>query len=174
MGTSIFWADRNRLFEETLGRLESWLAGEGYVGSIDPNRIVDDSGIYHLEFTPRFGYPTIALQEEGFDSPTGQFFDDLADGRDPDLRVLRGFQAGVRVARPPFPFDDAETYDENFRNAVVVFQGPDGDGVHLEDTDSRRGGIQSRQPELSSGASKLLHGWFYTNYSCIEGLYSRR
>src|SRR6056297_1498256 len=134
MGTSMFWAGRNRLFAETLGKLEGWLADEGYVGSIDVNCIVDESGIYPLEFTPRFGYPTIALQEESFESPTGEFFYELAHGDDPDLDVHEGFQVAVRVVLPPFPFDDEQTYDENSRNAAVVFEDESREGYHLEDT----------------------------------------
>jgi phosphoribosylamine--glycine ligase len=134
MGTSMFWGGRNRLFEETLGKLEGWLAEEGYVGSIDLNCIVNSTGIYPLEFTPRFGYPTIALQEESFESPTGQFFYDLAHGEDPELDVHAGYQVGVRVVLPPFPFDDEKTYDENSRNAAVVFDTESRDGIHIEDT----------------------------------------
>ena len=133
MGTSMFWAGRNQLFTETLGRLEGWLAEEGYVGSIDINCIVNEEGIYPLEFTPRFGYPTIALQEEAFESPTGAFFADLAHGRAPDLQVHRGYQVAVRVVLPPFPFDDEKTYDENSRNAAVVFETDDRAGLHIED-----------------------------------------
>ena len=133
MGTSMFWAGRNDLFAETLGKLEGWLADEGYVGSIDVNCIVNETGIYPLEFTPRFGYPTISLQEESFESPTGEFFYDLAHGNDPKLRVHRGFQVGVRVVLPPFPFDDEQTYDENTRNAAVVFQTESREGIHIED-----------------------------------------
>jgi len=56
MGTSMFWAGQNKLlFKETFGKLEGWLANEGYVGSIDLNCIVNETGIYPLEFTPRFG-----------------------------------------------------------------------------------------------------------------------
>jgi phosphoribosylamine--glycine ligase len=134
MGTSMFWGGRNKLFEETLGPLEGWLAAEGYVGSIDINCIVNETGIYPLEFTPRFGYPTIALQEESFESATGQFFYDLAHGEDPELAVHNGYQIAVRVVLPPFPFDDEKTYDENSRNAAVVFQTESRDGIHLEDT----------------------------------------
>lgn len=133
MGTSMFWAGRNRLFEETLGKLEGWLAEEGYVGSIDLNCIVNDRGIYPLEFTPRFGYPTITLQEESFESSTGQFFHDLAHGDDPQLAVHGGYQIGVRIVLPPFPFDDQKTYDENSRNAAVVFETESREGIHIED-----------------------------------------
>jgi phosphoribosylamine--glycine ligase len=133
MGTSMFWTGRNRLFERTLGRLEGWLDEEGYVGSIDLNCIVDAEGVYPLEFTPRFGYPTITLQAESFESPTGEFFYDLAHGNDPGLEVHEGYQVGVRVVLPPFPFDDAKTYDENSRNAAVVFETESREGVHIED-----------------------------------------
>jgi phosphoribosylamine--glycine ligase len=132
MGTSMFWAGRNRLFAETLGRLEEWLADEGYVGSIDLNCIVDANGVAPLELTPRFGSPTIALQEESFESPTGQFLFDLAHGNDPDLSVHRGFQVAVRVVLPPFPYTDETTYDENSRNAAAVFRNGR-EGVHVED-----------------------------------------
>jgi phosphoribosylamine--glycine ligase len=134
MGTSMVWGGRNKLFEETFGKLEDWLAEEGYVGSIDLNCIVNSTGIYPLEFTPRFGYPTIALQEESFESPTGQFFYDLATGNDPELAVHNGYQIGVRVVLPPFPFDDEKTYVENSRNGAVVFRTENRDGIHLEDT----------------------------------------
>ncbi|MFB6120479.1 MAG: phosphoribosylamine--glycine ligase [Halobacteriaceae archaeon] len=138
MGTSMFWTGRTRLFEETLGKLEGWLADEGYVGSIDVNCIVNERGAFPLEFTPRFGYPTITVQEESFESPTGAFFHELAHGRDPKLQVHEGYQIGVRIVLPPFPFDDEKTYAENSRNAAIVFEdGPgDGsgpDGVHIED-----------------------------------------
>lgn len=133
MGTSMFWAGRNELFEETLGKLEGWLADEGYVGSIDVNCIVNETGIYPLEFTPRFGYPTIALQEESIESSTGEFLSDLAHGRDPDVAVHNGYQIAVRVVLPPFPFDDEKTYDENSRNAAVVFETESREGIHIED-----------------------------------------
>jgi phosphoribosylamine--glycine ligase len=133
MGTSMFWAGRNDLFEATLGNLEGWLAEEGYVGSIDLNCIVDADGVYPLEFTPRFGYPTIALQAEAIESSVGAFFHDLAHGDAPQPAVHRGYQVGVRVVLPPFPFDDAAIYDENSRNAPVVFETDDREGVHIED-----------------------------------------
>ncbi|WP_318566909.1 phosphoribosylamine--glycine ligase [Salinigranum marinum] len=133
MGTSMFWGGRNKLFEETFGKLEGWLAEEGYVGSIDINCIVNETGIYPLEFTPRFGYPTIVLQQESMITPTGEFFFDLAHGNDPGLEAHRGYQVAVRVCLPPFPFTDEATFAENSRNAAVVFETESREGIHLED-----------------------------------------
>lgn len=134
MGTSMFWCDRNHIFDQTLGKLEGWLANEGYVGSIDINSIVNQSGIYPLEFTPRFGYPTITLQEEALNTPTGAFLYRLANGESFEFSVHQGYQIAVRIVLPPFPFDDAKTYDENSRNAAVVFESDSREGIHIEDT----------------------------------------
>ncbi len=45
---------------------------ERYVGYIDVNCIVNSNGIYPLEFTARFGYPTISIQQEGLLTPMGE------------------------------------------------------------------------------------------------------
>ena len=74
MGTSMFWSPPNQLFNQTLLKMESKLAEEGYVGYIDVNCIVNGNGIYPLEFTSRFGYPTISIQQAGMNTPIGQFF----------------------------------------------------------------------------------------------------
>ena len=133
MGTSMFWSPPNQLFNQTLLKMESKLAEEGYVGYIDVNCMVNGNGIYPLEFTSRFGYPTISIQQAGMTTPIGQFFWDLANGNDPKLRVKSGFQIGVRIVVPPFPFDDNETFESFSRNAAIVFKKPPNDEYHIED-----------------------------------------
>jgi len=114
-------------------KMESVLAAEGYVGYIDLNCIVNGHGIYPLEFTSRFGYPTISIQQAGMLTPIGQFFLDLANGNDPKLKTRSGFQIGVRVVVPPFPFDDDETFDTFSKDSVIVFRKPPQDEIHIED-----------------------------------------
>jgi phosphoribosylamine---glycine ligase len=133
MGTTMFWSEPNELFTRTLLKMEPKLAEEGYVGYIDLNCIVNHLGIYPLEFTSRFGYPTIMIQQAGMITPIGQFFADLANGVDPKLKVRSGFQIGVRIVVPPFPFDDDETFDSFSKNAVIVFKKPPTDEYHIED-----------------------------------------
>ncbi len=133
MGTTMFWSEPNELFTQTLLKMEPKLAEEGYVGYIDLNCIVNHHGIYPLEFTSRFGYPTIMIQQAGMITPIGQFFWELASGNDPKLKVRSGFQIGVRIVMPPFPFDDDETFDSFSKNAVIVFKKPATDDIHIED-----------------------------------------
>ena len=134
MGTTMFWSEPNKIFEQTLLKMAPKLAGEGYVGYIDINCIVNNNGIYPLEFTSRFGYPTIFIQQEGMITPIGIFLDDLAHGRDPKLKVKSGFQVGVRIVMPPFPFDDNATHEAFTKNAVIVFKRGTPEEVHIEDT----------------------------------------
>ncbi|MGE3974065.1 MAG: phosphoribosylamine--glycine ligase [Bdellovibrionales bacterium] len=133
MGTSMFWSQPNKLFNMTLKKMESRLSAEGYVGYIDVNCIVNGNGVYPLEFTARFGYPTIMIQQSGFVTPTGQFFYELAAGTMTKFKAKSGFQVGVRIVMPPFPFDDEATFDSFSRNATIEFKKPVGDEAHIED-----------------------------------------
>lgn len=133
MGTSMFWSKANRLFNQTLKKMAPRLAEEGFVGYMDLNCIVNGQGIYPLEFTARFGYPTIQIQTDALAMPLADFFYDLASGSDADLKVKKGFQVGVRLVVPPYPFRDKQTFESYSKNATIVFKKPTHEGVHIED-----------------------------------------
>ncbi len=133
MGTTMFWSNPNKIFNATLAKMAPRLKEHGYVGYIDINCIVNGNGIYPLEFTARFGYPTISIQQEGMATPIGEFLYDLARGAVPKFRVKNGFQIGVRVVVPPFPFNDNKTFEVNSKDAVIIFKKPNTEGVHIED-----------------------------------------
>jgi len=133
MGTSMFWSGPNRMFNSTLRLMEPLLAKENYVGYIDLNCIVNGQGIYPLEFTARFGYPTIMIQQEGMLTPIGEFLHDLAAGTLSKFRVKSGFQLGVRVVVSPFPFDDDATFNSVSKNAAILFKKNIPEEVHIED-----------------------------------------
>jgi phosphoribosylamine--glycine ligase len=133
MGTTMFYSMPNKIFNCTLKRMESALRRENYVGSIDINCIVNNYGIYPLEFTSRFGYPIVSMQQESMITPIGGFLFELARGNGAKLKVRSGFQVGVRVVTSPFPFNDRETFETNSKDAVVVFKKPSTEGIHIED-----------------------------------------
>jgi len=136
MGTSMFWSGPNKLFNATLRKMEARLAEEGYVGYMDLNCIVNGNGIYPLEFTARFGYPTIHIQQEGMSMPLSELLYRLANGERFEIRTKKGFQVGVRLVVPPYPYRDKKTFDSYSKNATVVFEKKGGvphEGVHIED-----------------------------------------
>ncbi len=132
MGTLMYWTQPNQIFNVTLAKMKDKLAESKYVGYVDVNCIVNARGIYPLEFTCRFGYPTISIQMEGVLSNWGDFLYALARGENFELKTKRGFQIGVVVAVPPFPYND-KTEFSTYKDSSILFKKPNTDGVHLGD-----------------------------------------
>src|SRR3989338_8932459 len=131
--TTMFWSGPNSLFNSTLKKFEPKLKEEKYVGYIDINCIVNSKGIYPLEWTSRFGYPTIFIQHEGMLNPIGEFMYGMSKGNSNKLKTKSGFQMGVRVVVPPFPFRDQETFNVYSKDTIILFKKPIKEGVHIED-----------------------------------------
>lgn len=170
MGTLMYWSAPNKIFEETLQRMGKKLAKSGYVGYIDINCIANGKGIYPLEFTCRYGYPTISIMMEGVASEWGDFMYRLAKGDKFNIKVKRGFQVGVVIAVPPFPFWDTEAFTRYSEDAVVLFKNGDRKGVHLgevrlDDGDWKLAG--------KSGYSLIVTGSGPTVESARKQAYSR-
>lgn len=132
MGTLMFWSESNNLFKTTLEKMRDKLRESKYVGYIDINCVANAKGIHPLEFTARFGYPTISIQMEGITSPWGEFLFALAGAESYDLKTKKGFQVGVVVAVPPFPYDDRSEFAV-YKDSSIIFKKDNVDGVHLGD-----------------------------------------
>lgn len=132
MGTLMFWSSPNVMFQMTLVRMREKLRECKYVGYIDINCIANGKGIYPLEFTCRFGFPTISIQMEGVASNWGDFLHAIARGESFEFKTKRGFQVGIVIAVPPFPYGDkreASIYEE----ATIIFKKQNLEGIHLGD-----------------------------------------
>ncbi|MBS3069273.1 phosphoribosylamine--glycine ligase [Candidatus Micrarchaeota archaeon] len=160
MGTTMFWCPLNKLFYETLAKMQAKLAACGYIGYIDLNCIANSKGIYPLEFTSRFGYPTISIQMEGVLSPWGEFLYALASGEKCELKTKRGFQIGVVIATSPFPFSDKSAFKKYSEDAAIIFKKPMNDGVHpgdvkLEDGEWKLAGESGYALIITASASTM-------------------
>jgi len=132
MGTLMYWSESNVMFNATLFRMKEELKKSGYVGYVDLNCIANSKGIFPLEFTCRFGYPTISIQMEGITSEMGNFLYALAKKESFELKTKKGFQIGIVIAVPPYPFEDRnETFI--YRDLSILFKKPNLDGIHLGD-----------------------------------------
>jgi len=103
---NVVWScdSKDPTVRETLLKLTDVLQEHVYIGPIDINCVVNKSGIYALEFTPRFGYdafPTLLYSLCDFDF--GNFIDDLTRGDSSGEHLFPGFAAGVRLSLPPWP-----------------------------------------------------------------------
>ena len=134
MGTTMYWSEPNPIFLETLVKIKDKLKKSGCVGYIDINCIANARGIYPLEFTSRFGYPTINIQMEGILTPMGEFLYRLANHENFELKTKKGFQIGVVIALTPYIArytPDIATYHD----LSILFRRPNPtlEGIHLGD-----------------------------------------
>lgn len=129
--TSMMWSKPNQIFELTLGRMKEQLEASKYVGYIDINCIANIKGVFPLEFTSRFGYPTVSIHMEGVLSEWGTFLSDIAHGKPTQLKCKKGYQVGVVIAVPPFPFEDEKAFRKYSEDATILFKKPNLNGIHI-------------------------------------------
>jgi phosphoribosylamine--glycine ligase len=134
MGTSMYWSPPNQIFKETLEKIKDKLKETGYAGYIDINCIANGRGIYPLEFTSRFGYPTINIQMEGILTPLGEFLYRLANKEKFEIRTKKEFQIGVVVAIAPYIAGSSQDI-ATYHNLSILFRRPNPnlEGIHLGD-----------------------------------------
>ena len=141
-GTMMYWSNPNKIFKLTLEKMLPSLRESKYVGYIDINCIVNGSGIYPLEFTSRFGYPTIEIQQEGIMMPMGELLYRMAKGENFEMRTKRGFQVGVRIFVPSYfvPSKEGSETINTYKDLPILFKNPKNmEGVHIEDVKIENG-----------------------------------
>ncbi|HVY39512.1 MAG TPA: phosphoribosylglycinamide synthetase C domain-containing protein [Polyangia bacterium] len=134
MGTLVTYRRSERLFTETLARLEDVLRAGRYRGYININTIVDEDGVHPLELTCRFGYPGFAilqaLQLCGWEELFRRMSDEEHGAAQP-FATRDGYAVGVVLTVPPFPY--AAGYERLSKGLPIVFDPAltDDDRAHL-------------------------------------------
>jgi phosphoribosylamine---glycine ligase len=104
MGTVVTY-DRSRLFfERTLGRMEALLREHGHCGYVNLNTIVNERGIWPLEFTCRFGYPGFAILTPLQKTSWGKLLAAMVGRVVTAFETHPGFCVGIVLTMPPFPY----------------------------------------------------------------------
>jgi phosphoribosylamine--glycine ligase len=104
MGTVVTYDRTRRFFERTLGRMEKLLQTNGYCGYINLNTIVNEQGIWPLEFTCRFGYPGFAILDPLQETPWSALFHAMITKSRSSFDAAPGFAVGIVLTTPPFPY----------------------------------------------------------------------
>lgn len=108
MGTVATFVGSERLFEATLQPLEPMFRAAGHVGWVNLNTIVNECGIWPLEFTCRFGYPGFAVLEPLQALPWSELFATIVSRRSESFPVRDGFCVCVVLTTPPMPLSRKE------------------------------------------------------------------
>lgn len=125
MGT-VMWMDynpeANKLYNETLAKLKKYLQKIDFRGDIDINCIVNETGVYPLEITARFGFPALHLQQMLCPGAWGSFLKAVADGENFEFKPHAERKYGVvsLLAVPPFPYGENINSLKNL-NIDIVF-----------------------------------------------------
>lgn len=108
MGTVAWYSndENNKLYKDTILKLEPYLKKINYRGDFEINFIVNETGAYPLEATTRMGSPIIHLHSELNISPWGEFLYAIAKGENYNLKWKKGFGMVVLIAVPPFPYTE--------------------------------------------------------------------
>lgn len=114
---NITWpCEDDRIITEGVAKIEALCVKNGYIGQMDLNAVVNESGVYGLEWTPRFGYDATPTLLYLWNSEFGKFFSDAARGQISDVPVLAKFAGSVRLSIPPYPVEtkkDTESMSPN-------------------------------------------------------------
>jgi phosphoribosylamine---glycine ligase len=142
MGTLASYENSEPLFEATLGRIAPRLAEAGHVGYVNLNLMVDERGVWPLEFTCRFGNPGFAvlaaLQRDGW----GDLLARMAGRGAGGFATLPGWSVAIVLTVPPFPAWDIPCTPED-DPPVFFHRPPEGDDrAHYHFVDMRREGRQ--------------------------------
>ena len=86
----------------------------------------------------RFGYPTISIQMEGVSNDWGEFLYKIAKKEQVELKTKKGFQIGVCLVVPPFPFNDKNEFFIH-KDLSIIFKKNNLDGIHLGDVKMTNG-----------------------------------
>lgn len=107
-GTVTRYVHSSKLANKVLKPLTEKLLASGYVGCIDVNCIIDETGHpWPLEFTNRPGVPAFQLQQALTRGDHAQWLVDLCDGIDSQPLVYNQMCVGIVMAIPPYPYGRA-------------------------------------------------------------------
>jgi phosphoribosylamine--glycine ligase len=127
-GTVLRYTPESKLARLMLEPLTDYLEQIGYVGYIDQNCIIDESGqAWPLEFTCRPGWPLFNIQQAVHTGDPAAWMLDLLEGRD-TLRAKRDVAVGVVVSIPDYPYDILPVEEIS---GIPIYAMPDASHVHL-------------------------------------------
>jgi phosphoribosylamine---glycine ligase len=151
MGTVATFDRADRFFRLTLGKLESRLREGSYLGYINLNTMVNERGIWPLEFTCRFGYPGYATLDPIQETSWAELFRIMASRSGAPFRTRPGFSVALVLTTPPFPYT---RYQVTEPDGLPVFLAPD-----LSDED--RANLHFGEVGLRNGrlVTSGVYGW---------------
>ena len=171
MGTVSVWAEQDTpLFQKIIVPMIKPLKAMGFHGFFNINCIIADGKIYPLEETNRFGWPTLPMEIETMkENDLGQFFFDVASGKDCTFEVTYPWSVCVVVGVPPLPYMNDEIFEKYSKDMPVMFR----DGLAPEGIYPGEAKIEDDQWRVagSSGCLAVAAAGGHSIEECQEAAY---
>ncbi|MGI4951284.1 MAG: phosphoribosylamine--glycine ligase [Janthinobacterium lividum] len=136
MGTLVSYRGAEPLMQATLQRLEPLFAGKGHVGYVNLNMIVNEQGLWPLEFTCRFGNPGYAILSPLQTAGWGDLFGRMLEGGHGSFPTTPDWCTGLVLTIPPFP--EERPGADPALDPPVLFHAPPDDPAHYHFSDMRQ------------------------------------
>ena len=104
MGTVATFDRSQYFFERTLDRVEPLLKRHRHHGYVNLNTMVNERGIWPLEFTCRFGYPGFSVLTPLQNLPWADLLSAMCRPTLESFWYRHGFCVGIVLTVPPFPY----------------------------------------------------------------------
>ncbi len=158
MGTAMFYGDENKFWKETVGKMGQFLRDFDFRGQIDVNTIVDEEGIWPLEFTPRLGYPSSYIEQELHDSPWGELLHDIATGTKSKAKFSTDWAVGVLLVGEGYPFYDTEGHERSDGHLLQGLTPKNIEHLHLYNVSHKKDRFMTNGclPLVATGRGKTL------------------
>jgi phosphoribosylamine--glycine ligase len=141
MGTVVTYRGAERMFNDSLARIAPLLRESGYRGYINLNTIVNEDGIWPLEFTCRFGYPGFPILDSLHRCGWDRIFRSLIERDSRSFPTHDGYSVGVVITVPPFPYSHG--YETLGKGRPICFANDvdesDRQSLHYGEVDLRGG-----------------------------------
>jgi phosphoribosylamine--glycine ligase len=121
-GNIVWVAEGSDIIKQGVAKITDILEAEEYVGQIDLNAVVNASGVYGLEWTPRFGYDATPTYLKMIQMEYGKFFSDIVEGHAINWAHEFDEMASVRLTIPPYPIEPKHDTEDVSPNAGVPIQ----------------------------------------------------
>lgn len=120
-GNIVWSCEDDAIIQEGVAKIEEFCVRHQYIGQMDLNCVINESGAYGLEWTPRFGYDATPTLFYSFQDDLGKFFSDMVRQQAREIPCFEGYTGGVRLTIPPYPVEPKEGVDpEKFSPSLGV------------------------------------------------------
>ena len=101
----------SKIIDAGVKKIEDLCIKHDYIGQIDLNAVVNETGIYGLEWTPRFGYDATPTLLTLLEEDIGEFISNISRKQQLSIPMLMQYAGGVRMSIPPYPAEPKEGID---------------------------------------------------------------